>query len=407
MATSNSNNKKTPALEQTGAAGFEKLFAFYRSTGNNLPFARQKNAKVMFKSTASYEKTVHDLSGSGTYTKLAGADVANIFFPYETTYSSGVMPCFYPSGTLVLPAASGGVIINIEKLLPFRWNRSPSGTIYYRPKTDVTHDGLGSIVSSNKYYGDTDTYRDTNYMRTIGIRLPMMGVGWGYTNDGLPFPSNSEILYGSGVNEYLYYKFKGGYDHGYQVHPDEYIAAPIDLRYNPQKHVWSGPVGFWAEIQGSSGVYVTASGVFASNGSGLLTAYQWTEVVPADNGDFITPNRYRTGTFTKMPAFEVNNMDVPTSAIVYFPPKDREDRYYFMYGGTSGSGNLDAAQYQYMTYQMVVQNRAGFDFVRRISRDRIIEELKWHGLDFLYHHLQMLINTNISYNYGVRVANVI
>lgn len=364
MPTFNSDNKKTPAMEQTGAGGVDKIFATFRSVSNNLPFARQSASKISLKSSVSYEKALHDLSGSGIYNKIAGADLSNIFFPYETTYGSGVFPCFYPSGSLSLPAASGRVILNIEKLLPFRWDRNASGLVYYRPQCDNTHDGLNNIVGGEQYYGNTDTYRDTQYMRTIGIRLPMMGVGWGYTNDGLPFPSNTEILYGSGVNEYSFYKFKGDYDNGYLVSPDEYIAAPIDLRYNPQKHVWSGPTGFWAEIKGSSGVYVTASGVFHSNGSGLLTAYQWSEVVPADNGDFIIPSRYRTGTFTKMPAFEVNNTEVPTNAIVYFPPKDREDRYYFMYGGASGSGSLSTGMYQYMAYQMVSQNSAGWDFIR-------------------------------------------
>lgn len=363
MPSNQSSIKKIPALEQTGAGSYDRILAIYNSGGGNLAFTKQKRATVYFKNHASFESSIQNMSGSGTYNRLAGADLSNIFFPYQSKNNAN-MPHFYPSGSKVLFTSNSGVIIDIDSLVPFKYSDSASGQLYYRPKLGSNHDGLNGIVSSNKYYGDTETYRDIADLRTLGHRLPMIGVGWGYTTDGLPVPSNSGLLlYGSGVGNISDYKFKGGFSYGYEVDPNDYIAAPIDLRYDPQKNVWTGPKGFWAKVTGSSGVYVTSSGVFAGNGSGLLTAYSWYECVPADNGEFILPHQFRAGTFTRFPAFESNNNSVPDNSVVYFPPKDREDRYYFTYGGSS-SGNLSGGMYQYMVYQMVSQNSPGWDFVR-------------------------------------------
>lgn len=364
MSTVNNETKSIPQRDATGAGSYNKILALYYSQAQGNVFGKQKKAIVGFKTEESFESTIKEI-GSGNYQKMAGGDLANIFYPFQTRYGSGIMPSFHIHASGTLYTINSGVIVNNTKLYPFKYNTSDTSYIYYRPALSSGHDSLGNLISSNRYYGNTNTYRDISDIRSIGLRLPLMAVGWGFTNDGLPVPSqNDTLLYGSGVNSFTSYKFKGGSTNGYDVDPNDYIAAPVDLRYDPQRNVWTGPRGFWAQIISGSGVFVTSSGVFAGNGSGLITAYSWREVAPADNGDFIQPPRFRTGTYNNFPAFEVNNNTVASGTIVYFPPKEREDRYHFAVGGGSSSGTLSTGQYQYQVYQMVAQNSAGWDFVR-------------------------------------------
>lgn len=364
MLNTNSETQFIPSKDSNGVGSYSKILALYNSQAQGNVFGKQKKAIVGFKTSESFETTVKEI-GSGYYQKIAGGDLSNIFYPFQSKYGSGIMPSFHTDGSGSLYTNISGSIINNTKLYPFRFNTTDAPYVYYRPVLASGHDSLNSLISSSRYYGNTESYRDTSDIRSLGLRLPLMGVGWGYTTDGLPVPSQGDrLLYGSGVNSFTSYKFKGGSANGYDVDPNDYIAAPIDLRYDPQKNVWTGPKGFWAQIIGSSGVFATSSGVFAGNGSGLLTAYSWREVVPADNGDFIQPSKFRTGTYSNFPAFEVNNNTVASGTIVYFPPKEREDRYHFNVGGSNSSGTLSTGQYQYMVYQMVSQNSAGFDFVR-------------------------------------------
>ena len=353
--------------ESTGAGSYDKILAIYHNASGNMPFSRQNKTHVGIKNSQSYNAIIQDFAESGMYQRLAGIDINSIFFPYQTRYSSvsNLMPAFHQDASGVYYTANSGAIIDIGKLLPFKFNKNDNRYVYYTPNIASGIDGIKGVVSSDKFLGSSDIYRDISDIRSIGHRLPMVGVGWGYTTDGLPVPSNSgSLLFGSGVNSFSTYKFKGGYTNGYEVNPDDYIAAPIDLRYDPQRNVWTGPRGFWAQVTDGSGVFVTSSGVFAGNGSGLITAYSWREVVPADNGDFIQPPRFRTGTYNNFPAFEVNNNTVASGTVVYFPPKEREDRYHFAVGGSSNSGTVPTGEFQYMVYQMVAQNSAGFDFVR-------------------------------------------
>lgn len=65
----------------------------------------------------------------------------------------------------------------------------------------------------------------TDY-RGNGLRLPAIGVGWGYDTDGNPVPS------GSGEN---------GFREDYLYNKEHWKAGPIDLRWDDSRKVWTPP----------------------------------------------------------------------------------------------------------------------------------------------------------------------
>lgn len=367
--SSQSQYKKIPASDSAGAGGYDKIIAIFNKSQDISAYNRANKAKVMFKSSESFERMLEE-TPSGIYKSTAGSDVSNIFYPFETFYGSGnKLPGFHPnaSGVWTPSGNNSSVVVNINNLLPFRYDATQSGYLYYLPEVHTSGDAMRGMVSAERYYGNPENYRDISNIRSIGLRMPMVAVGWGYTTDGVPVPNQSGLLGSENPSliEYIEQRFKGGFTNGYEVNPDDYVAAPIDLRYDPQKHVWTGPKGFWAEITGSSGVYVTGNGISIGDGSGIITAYSWKEQVMGDVGILATPTRYRYGTYTKYPAFEVNNVSTVASGTkVFLQVKEREDRYSFTTGSTSTSSTDSAGQYQYMLHMMVSQNSSGWDFGR-------------------------------------------
>jgi hypothetical protein len=124
------------------------------------------------------------------------------------------------------------------------------------------------------------------------------------------------------------------------VDPADYIAAPIDLRYDRRNNVWTAPRGFWAEV--------LASG---SNG-----AYSWKEKMVGPSGTLIDPpsgaSWYRQGTTTKNSIYEVNKRSVPSGTKVWVQIPERSDNLQFEFGGgggldvqTSNSGYLRNVEY--------------------------------------------------------------
>jgi hypothetical protein len=114
-------------------------------------------------------------------------------------------------------------------MLPFYFLSTPvSSTNLY---LSDNKDSYADVLSGDK--SDRQSYNRTSHdIRGVGLRLPVMCVGWGYDTDGEPVPA------GSGTG-----KFVGEKDHGYQVDPQEYIAAPLDVRYNKERHVWEASGG--------------------------------------------------------------------------------------------------------------------------------------------------------------------
>lgn len=206
-------------------SSYNKLLAIFNKTNSTNSAARSNSINISFKERESYETALLGIDPSG-YNRLAGCDLGDIFAPYVSASGS-------PVGSGQMPSFATGLIddtnfpIRLQTLLPYDWEPQESGYIYVRSATP-SGDSLANLVSGDKYYGPTNDVRVSSDIRSIGWRLPAVGVGWGYDTDGSCFPSGSN----SSV-------FKGDGQHGWQVNPADYVAAPIDFRYDRTRNVWT------------------------------------------------------------------------------------------------------------------------------------------------------------------------
>lgn len=176
-------------------------------------------ASVVFKTKAGFEDTLK-YARQDAYKGMGGFDLSSLFMPYSTT--SGVMP--------YLPAPSGqdDSLINATKLTPFYVD--PTATQIRDLNDESGYAPVKDIVSGNRYPGSPSQFRHRGEIRGIALRLPAIGVGWGYTTNGNPWPQDSD-------DSSL---FKGGAPSGQMLDPKNYVAAPIDLRYDTDRNVWTG-----------------------------------------------------------------------------------------------------------------------------------------------------------------------
>jgi hypothetical protein len=299
-------------------SSYSKLLAiFNKQTGDfNSVSGRNESMKVFLKTTAAYKDVVLN-SGSGTYERMAGCDLAAIFAPFVTVQGSGeFMPGLHKDfrhkfDDPTTPDASG--YVTGFKVLPFHWNPEDTTNILVRTKAP-SGDGLPYLISDEAPRGNNpDEYRDISNIRSVGLRLPTMGVGWGYTTDGQCIPSGSKTHY-----------FKGDVQEGWQINPINYIAAPIDMRYDQTRNVWTGPVGFWAEILGST------SGT-AEQGSKIR--YKWEERKLTPSGyllPFESGVNFRQGDYVNGTAFNINpSLTLASGTFVWIEPSHRADAYAF------------------------------------------------------------------------------
>ena len=304
------------------------LFSYFHSLNNDIT-SRSNKANGFILDSESYNDNLSDKIDKNDYKHLAGTDISSLLYPFSTKVRKQeaiYMPCFesgvtsvpnfkLPSGTISISHISGsGGLINLANILPYYWQNVPSGASFVIDSNfpGASGDGTLSTIRDDTARSESDRFRDPSNIRSVGMRLPMMGVGWGYGSKHCdPYPS--------GANNSV---FRGNVYNGWQVNPDDYIAAPIDFRYDEDRHVWSAPKGFWAEVISSASV------------SGLIR-YSWKEKyqLPRSSGIVLRdhPSRRNGGIFDN-PAFDVNNLTVSSGTIVWIEPRERTDSYVFYSG---------------------------------------------------------------------------
>jgi hypothetical protein len=210
---------------------YDKLISFtQRHDDNRTLLSKIHRVSVSLVDGNNYNDVLNN-TPSGSYDQLAGCDLSNIFMPFETSLGP---PSGIPSFAKNADVRASGIEsqVHLADILPFRWDKNQTSFIQDRWKAP-SGDSMNSMVSSDHLYGnDGERYRDVSNIRTVGLRLPAMGIGWGYTLDGKPFPSGL-------ANEGGATKFKGGFKAGFEVDPADYVAAPIDLRYDTKRNVWT------------------------------------------------------------------------------------------------------------------------------------------------------------------------
>jgi len=199
------------------------LGSFYDHSNDSLPVKRS-SFDVKLKNSDGFDQVLRD-SQKSDYQRYAGASVSDIFFAFSAASGASGYPTWF-NYQEVSSLSTGEA--NAVGLLPFEWNPETQSTVK-NLNIASSGDTFKGLVTSDQYYGNVNRLRDTHDVRGIGLRLPIIGVGWGYTlADGTPFPPAS----GDSA------KFAGDVNNGWEIDPKHYISAPIDLRYDEENHVW-------------------------------------------------------------------------------------------------------------------------------------------------------------------------
>jgi len=186
-------------------------FEFGEASGTQDKIARSVG---VLKSDRAYDLALSSRPAD-EYIKTAGCDLSAIFMPFRA--ASGV--------DANMPMLNSTQFS--DRQLPFQMDLSQSDSLVNR-YVGPSGDSLPGVVSSDQYYGDVNQLRDAADVRSVGFRMPMVGVGWGLDKDGSPWPSgSSEDLWQDDVEQ------------GSLVDPKNYVAAPIDFRYNKFRNTWT------------------------------------------------------------------------------------------------------------------------------------------------------------------------
>jgi hypothetical protein len=81
---------------------------------------------------------------------------------------------------------------------------------------------------------------DFTNARLLGLRGPMVMVGWGYEYTGKPIP-NQAVVTGDPANPPLIHNWSDNFADDHRLHPEYWKAGPIDLRYDMWRQCWTIP----------------------------------------------------------------------------------------------------------------------------------------------------------------------
>jgi hypothetical protein len=218
------------------APPFSKFFALRERAGINRKKPASSSQVIMGmmltntdtdarKGTAAIAPNYNVSSHMGVdYDKKAAMSLDGMFRPYsnDVDEDTDVLPHF----------ETGTGNINAQTLNPFGSNHDISL---------VTHSSeIPDTLLSN---GDAD---GTEKVRAMGIKLPAIGVGWGYDTKGKPVPNSDPD---TPTDDFLD-------DHHSRM--DKWKAGPIDLRWDDSAKVWTttqkSVSEFWGLNFASSGV---------------------------------------------------------------------------------------------------------------------------------------------------------
>ncbi len=228
-----SNSTQKTISSYSGDAMDRVMAIWDNNSGPSGVIINSQKVKVTLKDNFNYEHILIT-EPSGTYKLTAGCALSSLFYPFQTKLgnTANTMPGFWSfanSNPRSQVPTSG--VISLQDVLPYQWDVFQSSYMLDR-YVALSGDYNSDVVSSDVSYRNTDRFRDSSDIRSVGLRLPLMGVGWGFTTAGVPFPTG-------GVNASGTTLFKGNYNNGWMVDPADYVAAPIDLRYDTFRNVWT------------------------------------------------------------------------------------------------------------------------------------------------------------------------
>lgn len=218
----------------------------------------------------TFDESVSSLSADDTQqfrqTAMAGLDT--IFRPFSTSPTASGIPHYE------VPTSSE---IGASELNPIAFGTIGNTT----PSSDFSIIVNGQEPGSN-YITKYEEF-DSDNARLFGLRMPMIGVGWGYDTDDKPVPNSNPASPGSSFVD------------GYRNRADLWKAGPIDIRWHNEKKMW---IAGSASDPESMGVVVQHSGTINSRPVYVIreaTSYNSGTVVTTGGDDHIVFNIQEIG----------------------------------------------------------------------------------------------------------------
>jgi hypothetical protein len=103
---------------------------------------------------------------------------------------------------------------------------------------DTGNEGFLGIRDTGNSVGYTDDYR------YLAMRGPIMLHGWGYDVMGKPVPNIADTGASDGNHEKTYSGLTNNFSSGFLGHPETWPVAPVDLRFDRRRGVWTVPNDF-------------------------------------------------------------------------------------------------------------------------------------------------------------------
>lgn len=214
-------------------------------------------------------------SPTGNFGNQGGASWDAIITPFQinggssklptmpTTASSGCVPS---QANQIDPPVSGYTtpVINVSYLNPFKRPSDPShgtasnydGTIIFNGGGETNQ----NLINSSGFPED---------LRPMALRGPLVIQGWGYDLNGKPIPNKADSAGAAQSGTFVSSSLQDTFLDNWIQKRETWPVAPVDLRYDRLRKVWTIPNGFRI-IQASGNI---SSGVGEATALNMGTVY--------------------------------------------------------------------------------------------------------------------------------------
>ncbi len=115
----------------------------------------------------------------------------------------------------------------------------------------------GMHTKKKKYVPDTDppvedtSYPDTSNIRALGLRGPLVLVGWGFEYTGKPVPNDdSDYDPETGLEAVKVDDWGVGFLEDHRLHPERWKSGPVGLFWDNWRKIWTIPTFLFGTLDG-------------------------------------------------------------------------------------------------------------------------------------------------------------
>lgn len=142
---------------------------------------------------------------------------------------------------------------------------------------DIDHVIRGSGFPDDLSILNFNDYDEMDWYRSMGLRAPIVVVGWGYDIEGKPVPNARVDQSGNAMTNY--------FEQHWLRKPDKWKAGPLDIRWDQQRGMWTVPqiqnmIRFYAVEN-----YDSSKTTFRANVQNIPSGYAYYNA----SGDLVPP----------------------------------------------------------------------------------------------------------------------